>query len=83
MVISETKVASKKVNVTCNLNTGNYDLKYHRLELIVNPNVAFIEGDVTSYFEAKEDIDQITFELSDNLNVSEVLQRGNFSIFSK
>jgi hypothetical protein len=34
-------------------------------------------------FEAKEDIDQITFELSDNLNVSEVLQRGNFSIFSK
>jgi hypothetical protein len=49
VVISETKVASKKVNVTRNLNTGNYDLKYHRLELIVNSNVAFIEGDVTSY----------------------------------
>ncbi len=83
VVISETKVASKKVNAMRNLNTGNYDLKYHRLELIVNPNVAFIEGDVTSYFEAKEDIDQITFELSDNLNVSEVMQRGNSLSFTQ
>ena len=77
VVLSETNAASKKVNATRNLNTGNYDLKYHRLELNVDPNVAFIEGDVTSYFVAKEDLDQITFELSENMTVSEVLQRGN------
>ena len=77
VVMSETNVASKKVNATRNLNTGNYDLKYHRLELNVDPSAAFIEGAITSYFEAKEDVDQITFELSENMTVSEVLQRGN------
>ncbi len=81
IVNSESKNASKKMNFNRNLNTGNYDLKYHRLEFDVNPNAAFIEGDVTSYFEAKEDLDQVTFELSDNMIVSEVLQRGNSLTF--
>tara|TARA_R110000787_G_scaffold28923_5_gene78804 strand:+ start:40233 stop:42170 length:1938 start_codon:yes stop_codon:yes gene_type:complete len=83
VVLSETNVASKKVNAARNLNTGNYDLKYHRLVLNVDPNVAFIEGAITSYFEAKEDLDQITFELSDNMTVSEVLQRGNPLTFTQ
>ncbi len=77
LVSSETKSAQKKVMGTKNMNTGNYDVKYHRLDLIIDPNVAFIEGDVTSYFIAKENLDEVTFELSDNMIVSEVLQRGN------
>ncbi|MBV1922648.1 MAG: T9SS type A sorting domain-containing protein, partial [Flavobacteriaceae bacterium] len=60
-----------------NLNTGNYDLKYHRLEFEIDPSVALITGDVTSYFIAKVNLDEITFELSDNMIVSEVKQRGN------
>jgi aminopeptidase N len=83
VVMSETNVASKKINAVRNLNTGNYDLKYHRLALNVNPNVAFIDGAITSYFEAKENLDQITFELSDNMTVSEVLQRGNSLTFTQ
>ncbi len=77
IVESETKSALKIIQGTRNLNTGNYDLKYHRLEFTVDPSVAFISGDVTSYFVAKEDLNEITFELSNNMIVSQVLQRGN------
>jgi len=76
IIEAEAKSAMKLMNPTRNLNTGDYDLKYHRLEFIIDPNIAFISGDVTSYFEAKENITQITFELSDNMTVSEVMQRG-------
>ncbi len=77
IIEAETKSALNILQGTKNLNTGNYDLKYHRLELTVDPSVEFISGDVTSYFEAKENLDEITFELSDNMTVSQVMQRGN------
>jgi len=77
IIESETKSALNIIQGSRNLNTGNYDLKYHRLELTVDPSVAFISGDITSYFEAKENLDEITFELSDNMIVSQVLQRGS------
>ena len=77
IIEAETKAALNSTQVARNLNTGNYDLKYHRLELTVDPSVAFISGDVTSHFVAKENLSEITFELSDNMVVSEVLQRGN------
>ncbi|MFK5982905.1 MAG: M1 family aminopeptidase [Flavobacteriaceae bacterium] len=83
LVSSETKSAQKKIMGAKNMNTGNYDVKYHRLDLIVNPNVAFIEGDVTSYFIAKENLNEITFELSDNMTVSEVMQRGSSLVFTQ
>ena len=77
IIEAETKSALDIIFGTTNLNTGNYDVKYQRLEFTVDPNVAFISGDVTSYFEAKENMDEITFELTDNMVVSQVLQRGN------
>lgn len=83
IVESETKSALKIRQDSRNLNTGNYDLKYHRLEFTVDPSVAFISGDVTSYFVAKEDLNEVTFELSDNMIVSQVLQRGNALSFTQ
>jgi len=77
IIEAETKSALAMINGTRNPNTGNYDVKYHRLEFDVDPSVSFISGDVTSYFEAKETLTEITFELSDNMNVSQVMQRGN------
>ena len=59
IIAAESKRASSMMTFEANTNTGNYDLKYHRLELEVNPSVAFISGDVTSYFEAKESINQL------------------------
>ena len=60
-----------------NVNTGIYDVKYHRLEFTVDPSVAFIAGAVTTYFEAKSNLNQITFDLANNMTVSQVSQRGN------
>lgn len=74
---AETKAALNRMLQRVNLNTGNYDVKYHRLEFNVNPSQAFISGDVTTYFEAKENLTDVTFELTQNMVVSQVLQRGN------
>ncbi len=74
---SEAKTALRQMMSSSNLNTGNYDVKYHRLELSVDPSQALISGDITTYFEAKEAMTEITFDLADNMTVSQVLQRGN------
>jgi aminopeptidase N len=75
--VAEAKSALKKMLYKANMNTGNYDVKYHRLEFIIDPSQAFISGDITTYFEAKASMSDITFDLADNMTVSQVLQRGN------
>jgi len=80
---AEAKAALKKISFKANVNTGNYDLKYHRLEFNVDPSQAFISGDVATYFEAKENMNQIIFDLADNMIVSQVLQRGSPLSFSQ
>ncbi|MEY8849345.1 M1 family aminopeptidase [Psychroserpens sp. XS_ASV72] len=81
--IAEAKSALNQMMFRANLNTGNYDLRYHRLDVNIDPSVAFISGDVTSYFVAKEDMTQITFDLADNMTVSQVMQRGNSLAFTQ
>lgn len=73
---AEAKAALGHFRGVQNMNTNNYDLKYHRLEFNVDPTQAHISGKVTSYFEAKEDMNTLVFELVDNMTVSEVKQRG-------
>src|SRR5690606_29519615 len=73
---AEAKAATGMFTTQRNMNTGNYDLKYARLELNVNPTQTYISGKVTSHFEAKENMSSIVFELVDNMTVSEVKQRG-------
>lgn len=80
---AELKSALRKMQFRANGNTGNYDLKYHRLEFEVDPSVAFISGNVTTYFEALSDMNQIVFDLADNMTVSDVLQRGHSLEFSQ
>lgn len=72
----EKRNAAKKIAFKANPNTTNYDLKYHRLEWTVDPTKAEINGEVTSYFVAKEDLNKITFDLADNMAVTKVSQRG-------
>ena len=45
---AEAKTALKKMALKINSNTGNYDLRYHRLEFNIDPAVNQISGDVTS-----------------------------------
>ncbi|MCX6291381.1 MAG: M1 family aminopeptidase [Bacteroidetes bacterium] len=47
-----------------------YDLKYHRLDWHVDPNVNFISGAITSYFQVVDaNFSEIDFELADNMSV--------------
>ncbi len=73
---AESKAAQSFLGVETSNNTGNYDVTYHRLEFEVDPAIAFIEGDVTTYFEAKENLNQVIFDLSQAMNVSKVMQDG-------
>lgn len=81
--VSEAKTAMRQMMSSRNPNTGNYDVKYHRLELDVDPSQAIISGDITTHFEAKETMTEITFDLADNMTVSQVLQRGNSLAFTQ
>ena len=80
---AEAKAALNRMQFRANPNTGNYDVQYHRLEFNVNPSQAQISGDVTTYFEAKEPMTQIHFDLADNMTVSQVLQRGDPLAFTQ
>lgn len=82
---AEAKAALKRIaqNYSRNLNTGNYDVKYHRLEFDIDPSQATLSGEVTTYFVAKENLTQVTFELTQNMIVNEVMQRGNNLSFTQ
>ena len=70
---AESEFAQKILSQKINLNTINYDLKYHKLDLDLNPEDAFISGVITSHFLALQDLEQITFDLSDNMQVESVI----------
>jgi aminopeptidase N len=81
--VGEAKSALNRLQFRANANTSDYNVKYHRLALEVNPSVALISGEVTTYFEATSPLSQITFDLAGNMKVTEVLQRGNSLSFSQ
>ncbi|MEE9408831.1 MAG: M1 family aminopeptidase [Polaribacter sp.] len=80
---AEAKSASNKIHFRANPNTSNYDITYHKLEFTVDPAVASITGKVTTTFTAKEELTTVTFDLDDNMTVSNVLQNGNNLSFSQ
>jgi aminopeptidase N len=56
--------------------TGNYDLKYHRLYWIVDPDTFFIRGSVFSIFRTGAPMKNIYFDMRKNLVVDSVEYRG-------
>ena len=83
LVEAEAKSASKRIAHKANINTANYDISYHKLEFTVDPNQAFITGIVTTTFTAKENMNTVTFDLADNMIVTEVSQNGAIVSFSQ
>ncbi len=56
---------------------SNYDIKYWRCEWDVDPAVQYISGTVTTYFQVIEpDFQTISFDLSQNLQVDQILFNG-------
>ncbi len=53
--------------------TQGYDIKYHRMEWAVDPEVRYISGSVTTYFTAEDNgFQTLNFDLDPVLQVSEV-----------
>ncbi|CAM3710588.1 M1 family metalloprotease precursor [Flavobacterium saliperosum S13] len=74
MIEAEMKSASKTMNFRVNPNTQNYDVTYHKLEFTVDPAVYNIAGIVTTTFTALSDMTTVTFDLTNQLTVSSVMQ---------
>ena len=83
IVEAEMKSAYNISNFTTNINTADYDILYHRLDFEADPAFHFIEGVITTTFVAKEDMPDITFDLSSQLTVSSVTMGGDELIFEQ
>lgn len=73
---SERKSATNVINAVANVNTQNYDVKYHRLRFTVDPATLFITGEVTTHYRATQNMNTVTFDLNNTLTVSSVLRHG-------
>lgn len=51
----------------------NYDLKFQRLNLTVDPSVRFVSGSSTFYFKTLQQIDTLIMDLSDSMKVDSVV----------
>ena len=83
MINKELLKYSKMVDYNVNPNTLNYDLRYQRLELDLDPAQQFVSGTVTSHFVPNQNISSIYFDLSDALTVSEVKYHGAILPFTQ
>lgn len=62
------------------LTTDNYDLKYHRFNLVIDPAQRYISGSVTSYFVVTRDqTDSIQFQLNSSLSADSALFEGKIT----
>ena len=78
LLAKEKKGFTAKMNAgNLNPNTLNYDLRYQRLELTLDPDVNNVSGSVTAHFLPTQPMQSIYFDLTPELTVSEVKYQGN------
>lgn len=84
MIEREMHAGNKKMVFEANPNTQNYDIRYHKIELTVNPAVYSVSGKVTSRFKATSGtMNSVVFDLSSPLVVSSVKQGTTNLIFNQ
>ncbi|KIA88817.1 M1 family aminopeptidase [Kaistella jeonii] len=76
LVDNEVKNYEKMINFNVNPNTLNYDLKYQRMEVNLDPAILQISGSVTSHFLPNSAMSSIYFDFTDQIPVSEILYHG-------
>lgn len=72
----EVQKYQKMINYNINPNTLNYDLKYQRLDVFLDPTVLQISGSVTSHFLPNAEMSSIYFDFTDQIPVSEIVYHG-------
>lgn len=83
MIQNESQRYAKMINYNVNPNTLNYDLKYQRLDLDLDPAQYYVSGTVTSHFIPNENLSSIYFDFSNVLTVSEVKYHGTNLSFTQ
>lgn len=73
---SEAQRYSALMDYNVNPNTLNYDLKYQRLDLKIDPGISSVSGKVTSHFLPKENLNTLFFDFTNQLHVSKVEYHG-------
>ncbi len=73
---------NNQIHVRSSQNTTNYDLKYHRFELDVDPAVKYIKGNVTTYFVPLNSLNQMYFDFRNNMTVDSVKYHGSDLTYS-
>lgn len=56
---------------------SSYDLEYHRIHWNLDPAVKNISASVLTIFQAKENLDTLTFDLLNNMTVDSVIHKQN------
>ena len=82
MVHSERAAALKRMLSQPLANTGNYDVKFHRISLSPSMTTRHLSGEVTTYFEPIQNLGHIEFDFTDQMTVSSVFwhnQNLNFT----
>jgi aminopeptidase N len=83
IIIRERTAALSKLLKQSLANTGNYDIKFHRISLNVSLTNRQLQGRVTTYFVANENLNGMEFDFSGQMTVQSVTQRGNSLNFSQ
>ncbi|MFY7811202.1 MAG: M1 family aminopeptidase [Flavobacterium sp.] len=79
----ESKNKLKTLDFLQNSNTTNYDVLFHKLEFIIDPNVNFIDGKVTTTFKALSNLSSIVFDLTSQLVVASCKRNGSNLSFTQ
>ena len=82
LINNESRTFTKKYNFN-STHTSNYDIKFHRLEFNIDPNIFHISGEITTYFIPSINLGNIKFDFTDILSVDEVLYNGNALPFTQ
>ncbi len=83
IVIAEQKAHASIFDSPAIQATNNYDVKFHRLELIIDPAVYFITGKVTTHFVPTSSLTQLEFDLALSLTVDSVKYNNAPLVFSQ
>ncbi len=82
IIFQETLQATNR-NTASSRTGSQFDIRYHRLDLHIDPAVYYIQGAITTYFVPKQTIGQLEFDLSDSLTVDSVQYHASNLAFSQ
>ena len=82
LISNESKAFTKKYQINSS-HTSNYDVRFHRLKLNIDPAIFYISGEITTYFVPNEEIQDIKFDFTNVISVDEVTYNGESLEFSQ